>query len=435
MNISMKYIIMVALVLGLGGLVYFMGGEDATQDEFEGRKVESINWEKDYDSKSKHPYGTYFLRQILKEGLPGHMVRDIEVSVEEYFDSTELQINSDEVTYMFIGKSLNLYPHEVQNLLDFVEEGNNMFIAAEYLPRSLLDELFVNSNDKDYFDYTNDTAVVLSFTNEGFPNEYNLINWEKDKPKTTRWKYVNYGVDFNYGETRGRVKFRPCFIEFEYGVGKIVLHTIPQAFTNKFLSTAQGKEYVETVFSYFPKSAVLFDDYTRGVYEHKLMEIDHSDNSNSSKGRWLSDESSFTFLLSNLQLRWAYLLLVFALVLFVVFKGKREQKIIPTTVSNNNSSLEFTETIARLYLKQNQHNKLIVHMETIFKNKVRAKYYIAYSEDPSYITRLAQKSGIEEKEIKKLLNLFKGGRNITSVSDEYLINLYKRLNDFYSKAK
>ena len=430
----MKYIIMITLVLGLGGIIYFFGNEPVDPIGDEARKVESINWEKDYDSESRHPYGTYFLRQLLNEGLPGHEVKNIDVSVEEYFDSLAEKTNQ-ESTYMFIGKSLNLYPQEVRDLLTFVDEGNNMFIAAEYLPQSFLETIFERyNNNNDYFGFNNDSSALLKFNDAYYTNEYNLINWEKGKPKTRRWRYINYGIEYNEGIARGKLNNRPCFIEFEYGGGKIIFHTIPQAFTNKFLSTAQGKEYVEIVLSYFPESAVLFDNYTRSVYENELMEINH-ENENRSRGRWMSDNSSFNFLLTNLQLRWAYLLIIFALLLFVIFKGKREQKIIQTTVSNDNSSLEFTETIARLYLKQNQHNKLIVHMENIFKDKIRARYYIAFSRDASFAKRLAQKSGVEEEEIRKLLNLFKGGQNITNVSDEYLINLYKRLNDFYRKAK
>ena len=103
--------------------------------------------------------------------------------------------------------------------------------------------------------------------------------------------------------------------------------------------------------------------------------------------------------------------------------------------SNNNSSLEFSETIARLYLSQNQHNKLIVHMKNIFINKIKNKYYIVYSDDAKYAERVAKKSGVGVQEIKKLMDLFKGGANTSNVSDEYLVNLYKKLNDFYKKAR
>lgn len=436
MNNSTKYIIMVVLVFGLGSAVYFLGGGDGTDKELEGRMVESINWEKDYHSESKHPYGTYFIRNILEKGLSDHSVTDIEVSVEAYFDSSEIQLNDELITYFFVGKSFNLYNNEVDSLLSFVASGNNMFVAAEFLPKRFLSTLFNNYNDYNYFGYTEDTLVNLGFEESKFSNNYDLVNFEKDIAKKRRWRNVNYGLDYQFdGKDLGKAGYRPCYLRFKYGAGTILVHTIPQAFSNKFLSTDNGREYVEIALSYFPKSAILFDNFTQFAYNDGTMEIDYGDNSYSNNGHRLSDHRTLDFLLTNVQLRWGYFILLIALFLFVVFKGKREQKIMPTTTTNSNSSLEFTETIARLYLKQNQHNKLIVHMENIFKNKVKTRYYIAYSEDPIYVERLSQKSGVDQKEIKHLLNLFKGGSNVTSVSDEYLVNLYKKLNDFYSKAK
>lgn len=437
MKDSMKYIIMAVLVFGLGAVAYFLGGSDGTNDGIEARTVESINWEKTYDSKSKHPYGTYFIRNLFDKGLKGHSVQDIEVSVQEYFDSTEIQILNEEVTYFFVGKSLNLYNEEVNDLLSFVEEGNNMFIAAEYLPNRLLKELFDNYNDYNYFGYTNDSTVELEIEANGFDFNYVLVNEVKGKPVLNRWRNVNYGLTNRHGgSTIGKAGYRPCFMQFQYGDGKILIHTIPQVFTNKSLSTNNGKRYAEIALSYFPNSTILFDNYSQNALDNGEMEIDNDKTDRSSDdGRGLSDHKTLDFILENPPLRWGYFVLLAGILLFVIFIGKRQQKIMPTMVSNDNSSLEFTETIARLYLKQNQHNKLIVHLENIFKNKIRARYFIAYSDDASFVERLSKKSGVSQKEITHLLKLFRGGANITNVSDEYLVNLYKKLNDFYSKAK
>ncbi len=436
MKDSIKYIIMVVLVFGLGTAVYFFDSDEG-DDAIEARTVESIDWTKTYDSKSKHPYGTYFIRNILNTGLKGHSVQDIEVSVEEYFDSTEVQIIGEEVTYFFIGKSLNLYNKEVEDLLSFVYEGNNMFIAAEHLPKRLLEELFENDDNYNYFSYTNDSSVTLEIESDGYEFNYNLVNDVRDKSVFRRWKNINYGLNNNHeGRTIGRSGSRPCYLQFSYGNGVILIHTIPQAFTNRSLSSKLGKRYVEIALSYFPSSTILFDNYTHYAYDNGTMEIDQGDNdSDTNSGRGLSDHKTLDFILENPPLRWGYFVLLVGILMFVIFIGKRQQKIMPTMVSNNNSSLEFTETIARLYLKQNQHNKLIVHMENIFKNKIKARYFIAYSDSPSYVDRLSKKSEVSQNEITHLLKLFKGGSNITNVSDEYLVNLYKKLNDFYNKAK
>ena len=429
-NTSMKYVIMIVLVLLLGCVAYFLEESDQGNVPLKERTVESINWEKTYDSKSKHPYGTFFIRKIFDKGLEGHSVHDINFSVQSYFDSTEIQIKLDNITYFFIGKSLNLYNNEVDSLLRFVEKGNTMFIAAEFLPNHLLKEIFYNYNDYNYFGYTNDSSISLSFVDSRFTNEYDIGNEVKGRSKTRRWYNINSGVEYGFdGRTIGKSGNRPCYAEFTYGDGKILIHTIPQVFTNRYLSSESGKEYVETVLSYFSNSTILFDNYTHYAYDDGKMDIDHPENDFS------RELNSLDFLLSNHSLRWGYFIILVGVLLFVIFTGKRQQKIMPTVSSNDNSSLEFTETIARLYLKQNQHNKLIVHMENIFKNKIKSRYYIAYSEEEAYVRRIAQKSCVEKSEIQDILKLFKGVANRTSVTDEYLVNLYKKLNNFYKKAK
>ena len=435
MGASTKYVIMLVLVLVLGLIVYFFGGSSQQASSLEQRTVDSINWEETYDSKSKHPYGTYFIRNIFENGLEEHSVMDINVSVQSYFDSIDIQIKAQPITYFFVGKSLNLYNNEVDSLLEFTDRGNTLFISAEFLPNRLLKELFLNYNEHRYFGYTNDSLVTLTLVDNGFNDEYEIFNEVKGKLQTKRWYNINYGVQYSHdGRIIGKAGFRPCFLEFQYGDGKILIHTIPQAFTNKHLSDDLGKKYIESVLSYFSKSTILFDNYTHYAYDDGTMEFDPG-NVSDNNGRYLNDHTTLDFLLNNLPLRWGYFIILVGILLFVIFSGKREQKIMPTISSNDNSSLEFTETIARLYLKQNQHNKLIVHMENIFKNKIKSRYYIAYSDEDNYVKRIAQKSGVNEKEIKDILNLFKGGSNLTGVSDDYLVNLYKKLNNFYKKAK
>ena len=434
MNDSMKYIIIALLVLGLGGVLYFIGDES---DDTDGNKVEAIDWNKTYDHDSKHPYGTFFMRKILEVGLDGHEVINIDVAVQDYFKYDSLQLEETNITYMFIGKSLNLYDHEVDSLLQFAAAGNQLFIAAENLPVNLLKALFDNYNAYDYFSYVEDTSVALTYENSAFNTEFLLKNEIKNNLKRQRWRNINYGVDYNYvGEVLGKAGNRPCYLKFKYGSGTVLLHTIPQAFTNRVLSLDEGRNYAEKAISFFPKSTILWDNYTKYVYDDGLMTLDYGDKTHSNRsGGMLGDFKSLHFLLKNKALRWGYGIILMGMLLYLIFKGKREQKIIPTMELNHNSSLEFTETLARLYLKQNQHNKLIVHLETIFKNKIRTRYYIQYSDGPLFIERLSKKSGVDQEEIKALLNFLKGGSNITEVSDEYLVNLYKKLNDFYKKAK
>lgn len=419
-------------MVAIGAALYFFGRENSV--ELDERRVKIINWEKNYESTSKHPYGTYLLRELINDGLPNHSVKDIDSSVQYYFNNDSVQIKSkNPITYMFIGKSLNLYNTEVDSLLAFAEQGNNLFIAAENIPFKLLNELMnTYGNGSSFFNTKNDTSMLLNFSNESFPEEYEVINIQNHIAQTCQWRTFNYGLSYNVPTQKlGKANYNYCFKKFKIGNGSILIHTIPLAFTNQFLKTEEGKEYVEIVLSYFNASTILWDNYTKYIYTNPDMELD---NGNDRSGSSYKKPDKLKYILQTPGLMQGYFVLILAVVLFVIFVGKREQKIIPTTQINTNSSMEFTETLARLYLKQGQHNKLIKHMEHIFKDKMKNKYYLSYSDDKSYIDRLSKKSGVDQKLIEQIFHLFNGGKTIANVSDEYLINLYQKLNEFYKKA-
>lgn len=429
---SRNIIVLIAAALLLFVLLFFALGSSG---ESQMKSGEVISWEKNYSEQSKQPYGTYLFRELLQKALPNHSVQNINVSVEQYFKHDSLQIDADEVTYVFVGKSLNLYNKEVGSLLEFVERGNNLFIAAEHLPNALLEQIFTNYSGTNFITTIERNKVELSFTLESLTEVHELANIVNDKPRKQRWYVTDYGVSpANNGVFIGEAQYRNCFIKVPYGEGFIVVNTIPQAFTNNFLRIEEGKKYAQTAVSFFRESTILWDNHTKYVYDDGTMDIDYPDQAQSD-GNGLNNSDIFKFLLSNIYLFWAYITILLGVLLFVVFRGKRAQKVIPTMVSNKNTTLEFTQTLARLYRSQNQHNKLIAQMEQGFKVYIKDRYYILYSENKSFVERVSKKSGFEEADIVTLLDKFKAGKSLNEVSDAFLVNLYIKLNEFYKKAK
>lgn len=433
MDRSIKYIIVGLLLIGVGAAVYFMGDTNGNDRAPKETNVDLINWEKNYDAQSNHPFGTYFLHELMDGGMDGFKLYNMDHSVQAYFDHDSLHIPDEKLTYMFIGENLNLYSDEVDSLLQFTSEGNNLFIAAEHFPMQLLNNL-LSSNFKDYMMEFSDTSRLLKYTNSPFSlQEYELENTVNGDNLERRWRVWGNGIYSYYDkEVLCKSENKACYIKFSYGAGTILIHTIPQAFTNQYLKSEEGREYIEKALSYLPESVILWDDYTQFVANTSDFELDNEHQSRfERKGGRVNTNSTIAFLLRSKSLRWAYFTILALLVLFVVFMGKRRQKIIPTIRSNNNTSLEFTETISRIYLMQRQHNKLIKHMQVIFRNKMKARYYIAYSDDESYAQRIAKKSGVNEAEVIHLLNMFKQGTQNKEISELFLIELYKALQEFY----
>jgi hypothetical protein len=437
MNQKRKYGIVFLLLLGVVTLLYLSNGSNDDPYEKKEVKVDEINWEKDYDAQSNHPYGTYFLHELINRAFDGYSIHDLDHSVQDYFEHDSLKVEGEILNYFFVGKNLNLYNNEVDSLLDFAEKGNNIFIAAEFFPRKLLSSL-LSHDYQDYIREESDTSITLKFYDSQFADEeYELNNIINDVNIERRWRLWTSGSYSSfYKKNISKANYSPCYTRITYGKGVILLHTIPQAFTNQFLKSDTGRQYVETALSYLPEGTVLWDDYTQFVVDDGSLDMDNGNNNNDEgTGQKINTKSMIAFLMRSPPLRWAYLIILVGMLLFIVFMGKRRQKVIPTARTNINTSLEFTETISRIYLSKKQHDKLIKHMEIIFKNKMKTRYFIKYLDDRSYAERIAKKSGVSEDEINHLLELFKAESHVTEVSDFYLIDLYKKLQIFYEKAR
>ena len=433
MNQAIKYTIVAILLIGVATILYLFGKSDDSPYSKKDFNVDEIRWEKDYDAQSNHPYGTYFLHELINKGFQGYTLHNLSHSVQDYFEYDSLRVDAEIANYLFIGKDLKLYNNEVDSLLAFVNRGNNIFIAAEVFPKKLLTILM--SNDyQNFIREESDTSISLMFFDSQFADiEYKLTNVVNNNNIERRWRLWSSGNYTSFPiKNIGKANYYNCYTRIRYGKGVILLHTIPQAFTNQFLKSEKGRKYVETALSYLPEGVVIWDDYTQFVINNGLLEMD---NQNKSKtGEKINTKSMISFLMKSPPLRWAYLIILFGMILFILFMGKRRQKIIPTTIPNINTSIEFTETISRIYLSKGQHNKLIKHMEIIFKNRIKTKYFIKNTDDKNYVERIAKKSGVSEKEIDNLLELFKTGTHLTEVSDLFLIDLYKKLQIFYKKA-
>jgi len=437
MSQTIKYGIVFLLLLGVGIALYFFGRNSDDAYAKKSHNVDVIRWEKNYDSQSNHPYGTYFLHELIVRGFKGYDLYNLDHSVQDYFEYDSLKIQEENANYLFIGKNLNLYNNEVDSLLAFTKRGNNLFISAEFFPRKLLRALM--SYDYDGFiREKSDTSIFLTFNEPQFSDQdYLLSNFVNDKNIEKRWRLWTSSIySTKHQKELSKGNNLACYLRFNYGEGTILLHTIPQAFTNQSLKSEAGRKYIETALSYLPEGTVIWDDYTQFVVNDGSLELDNGKNPNQSdRGSKINTKSMISFLMKSPSLKWAYLIIIIGMVVFIVFMGKRRQKVIPTMPSNINTSLEFTETISRIYLSKGQHNKLISQMEIIFKNKMKTKYFIPYIDDKNYVERIAKKSGVSQGEISHLLNLFKAGSHLVDVSDFFLIDLYKKVQVFYKKAR
>ena len=200
------------------------------------------------------------------------------------------------------------------------------------------------------------------------------------------------------------------FIKTKFGKGTFYLNCTPQAFTNYYILKG-NKDYVANTFSYLGNRALYWDNYKK-------------------TGRVIIN-SPMRFILNQVTLKWAYYLTLMGLLVFVIFKAKREQRIIPVIEPLENSSVEFAKTVGSLYYQHKDYTNLITKKLNYFLEFVRSHYYL----DTRKITDktpqdLAAKSGKSLTETKILLDFigYLKSKNVHTVED--LKELNKKLTSF-----
>ncbi|MFT6961396.1 MAG: hypothetical protein ACJAWV_001111 [Flammeovirgaceae bacterium] len=100
-----------------------------------------------------------------------------------------------------------------------------------------------------------------------------------------------------------------------------------------------------------------------------------------------------------------------------------------------NHSLEFIETIGKLYFQQEDHTGLARKKITFFREYLRTKG-IPLPEKFSQISigQFSAKSGLEEKKTKSLFGMIEKIENASRIPESDLVRLNKEIEEFKKEA-
>lgn len=361
-------------------------------------RPDPVNWSRTYINTDKIPYGTYALFELLDEAFPGTHIETVRVPAYNLFEDSTVT-----GAYLFIGPSFNANKYDLEALLDFVEKGNTAFIAAEIFAPAFLDSLDVKT----------DASVVPSDSLVRFVNpELGEERYPLQQLSPYTW--------FSSGDPLRTVKItedlsgRTNFIHVRHGAGGFYLHSRPGMFSNYYLLRDQGHEYAFRALSYLPAQNLWWDEYYK-------------------QGR-AGSKSLFGIIRKYPAIRWAWYLLLSAVLLFVVFRGKRRQRIIPRIEPPKNTSLEFAGVISSLYYNQRDFRDIAVKKAWYFQEYLRNRYQETSEDplsDPGFTSRLSAKSGIEKAVVEELFRTIAYTRAADFISEEELHVLNRQIEDFY----
>lgn len=370
-----------------------------------------LDWRPSYTANDKIPFGCFVLFEELPVLFPGVAIEKTE---ETPFSVLFDRDSSGKTNYIFVNGGLNFDEQETNKLLEFVESGNDVFMAATFFGYPLSDTLNIEVAS----DYAvQQDTILLNFTNTAFDKEeffldrghYKTHFISIDTLNTTVLGHIQFREkDFLKG---GRILHKEVnYLKVKFGKGYFYLNTMPQAFTNYYMLN-NNQQYVANSFSYLKQQTVLWDNYEKA-------------------GRVVIN-SPMRFILNQQALKWAYYLIISGLLIFVIFKAKREQRIIPIINPLSNTSVDFAKTIGGLYYQHRDYTNLITKKINYFLEFVRSHYYInTNSINDKIAADLAAKSGKSLGETKALLEYIVYLKNKPAHAEQDVIELNKKIASF-----
>lgn len=368
-----------------------------------------------YGYKDKEPMGGYAAYHYINS-LFNYGVTDV---INKSFSKLRYEINYDKSLYIIVAKSVFISKDDLESMMNYVSNGNTLFISAEYIDEKLIDTL----GAKISFDFS-----IFFGRNEYEMEKKDTWLTLAHEPAKGKQKYGFYFVPFDnsvlsydttvtqelgYNESN-----RSNFIAIDHGQGKFIIHTAPAAFSNYFLLTGNNKEYLEKTFSYFKPE-------TNSVYWDNYYRLRRGSD---------EDFSIVNFFKKHPPLYYAFLLTLAALLIFIAFAGKRRQRFVPERIPNTNTTVSYTETIGRLYLQKKDNRNIALKMFTYFLEYVRNNYYLnTQSLNNDFAEALSRKSGVPETRVKYLLQLMDDADRSININDIRLLELHNLLQEYFKK--
>lgn len=434
MNNRSTYILIALALLALVGILYW---RYAVQKE-------RFNWQESWDKNSysetnDQPYGAFILHRLLEQYFPDRRLTDIRKNVGE-----ELPLDSARHSnYIFTGEALYLDSLSTQRLLSFVAAGNTALLSSKTIPFDLMFHLyFEECEDAEWDDYAveNDTIVPVSLTSPRLPGPVLLHYARQNKPLEYRWSYIEswYFCDSLPQRPLGYLADSLInFAEFPYGQGRFLLHTTPIAFSNYHLLRPETRVYAEGVLSYLPEGDIYWDACSR------IPEAVGRRRNRGGGAPQSPDEQPLAYILQQPPLAWAWYLLVGLGLLYVLFRAKRRQRIIPVLAKNENSSYEFISTIANLHFRERDYQNLCIQNMKLFLAQLRERYGLTaqlHPEsftpriEPDFMERLARVSERPLEQVQDIFNQYAATIQFEP-TEEMMINLHLAIEKFFKQAK
>jgi len=153
---------------------------------------------------------------------------------------------------------------------------------------------------------------------------------------------------------------KAAFVKWKVGDGFVFIVSPPMLFSNYVLLEKENFLFCNTLLANVPPGDILVDNVTRFNRDMFTPRANLS-------------QSPLSFILKQPALVWAWYTLLLAAIIFVVFRSKRKQRIIPIIKPNLNTTLAYAKMLGSLQLKEKNNNAKAAEIFQHFLQHLRSR--------------------------------------------------------------
>lgn len=378
-------------------------------------------WTVDYSRQSEQPYGAKYFYDLLKKEKNA-------ITLVNNYSLEKLDTNQTNGNFISLTSFFDIDSAGVDNLLNYVSKGNKALIISNDAPMDLIASFVPVTDTFDAYTSYDYEKVFLSFNNP-LKNQKKVLAFlhrEYKSFKPTSW--TGYSRRY-FDDVISRYRFRDvstindslvnCFY-VPCGDGAVIIHASPDLFTNYHLRSENGFAHMQKILSLMNNGPIYWSDNN------------YSDTEDNGSG----SSNPIRFLFSHPGLKAGWYVFLFAVLLYLVFRSKREQRIIPVIYRNKNASVEFAKAVGSLYYRKKQHHSIVNELYLVFLYDIRTRYNIPTTiSQPELIDKLVLYTKLDKGYFEDLFEQFKNHKNSIYTSAQDLALIYNKLELFYNLKK
>jgi hypothetical protein len=208
-------------------------------------RPKTVDWSESFSDKEKIPFGTYIVYNRLKDIFPKSQIMPYRQPVYSVIAEDSIK----NASYIMICPGFELTKADYDQLIKYLKEGNDVFIASSYFGKVFEKNLSIKTET--FLKFGRDTSSVKFLNPILAPQKHYTLDKGTGSIYFSKFDTLHATV---IGEN---LNHKANFIKYGFGKGALYLAANPKLFSNYSLLKPQGAEYAATALSYLKSSKKL----------------------------------------------------------------------------------------------------------------------------------------------------------------------------------